>query len=110
MPLGRGALLELLHDARPPVQILIVEKARRFFSLPVGLETPVTVELTDLTWPEPISSVACEHPELTAIRKAISQLDLAESTLRPLHYLQALSIWARGKRLFQARHPDQYHV
>jgi len=93
-PVGRGELAELLKIAHPPAKILLVEKYRRFFSLPTGVGEPVIIELTDLIRPEPINSIALEHADIDAVRQALMQLSLAESGLRPLNYLQALSIWA----------------
>ena len=99
LPVGRNELGELLKTAVPPVQLQFVEKVRRFFSLPTVVGDPVIVELSDLVRPEPIHSVAVEHADIGAVRQALVQLGLTDSALRPLDYLQALSIWADGEHI-----------
>lgn len=99
IPVGRSELVELLRIAVPPVHILVVEKIRRFFSLPTGFEEPIIVEFTDLIRPEPISSIALEHAESEAVLAALVHLGLTDSAIRSLDYLQALSIWSDGETL-----------
>ncbi len=106
-PVESNELVGLLKQALPPVRILVVEKYRRFFSLPISLGDPVIVEFTDLIRPERISSIACEHAEIEDVRQALAQLGLLDSALRPMHYLQALSIWAAGQCLLPVDHPGR---
>lgn len=108
-PVGRNELVELLKNAHPPVQILLVEKYRRFFSLPTGTGDPVIVELTDIVRPELVSSVALEHADIDAVRQGLAQLGLTDNTLCPLHYLEALSIWAADECILHGRSPSQKH-
>ena len=98
---GRSGLLALLQNAHPPAQIIRAEKQRRLRVLPIGRTFPVIVELTEIIEPERITTVALEHGEIELVRRALGELSLQDSGLRPQNYLQALSAWAMGERILQ---------
>ena len=99
-PLGRDALLAFLARARPPGRVISVEKTRwlRRLDLP-SLGAPVLVDLTDITAPETVDSVAVEHADASALHEALAVLQLPRAGLRQLNYLEALGIWAHGGNL-----------
>jgi hypothetical protein len=96
-PLEREALLGLLAQAEPPVRVITVRKSRWLhrLDLPYGLAA-VSVELAEVSLPKPTTSLALEHPDLSAVRWAKTTLNLDRTGLRPLNYLQALALWAQG--------------
>lgn len=96
---GRSELVALLQNARPPAQIILVEKQRRLFSLPYGQADPAIVELTEIVRPERITTVAVEHAESSVVRQTMRQLGLPGRGLRPQNYLQVLSAWAKDERI-----------
>lgn len=99
-PVGRGELLTLLRRATPSVQAITVRKRRRFYALAVPNQPlAVLVELTIIVRPEPITTLALEHPDLAALRVGLTTLHVDQAPLRPLNYLQALAVWARGQRI-----------
>ena len=100
---GRSELAALLQNAHPPAQIFLVEKHRRLFSLLLDEDDPAIIELTEIIRPERITTVAVEHAEIAVVRRVLAILELPNEALRPLNYLRALSVWARGERLAQKR-------
>lgn len=101
-PLDRPALLALLVHSGSPVRLIPVAK-RRFLgwlALTADQSAPaVLVELTEITAPETLTTVAVEHPEPTAVRAALDALGLPGRGLQPLNYLQVLALWANGRRV-----------
>lgn len=102
--LDQASLLALLLGASPSIRLIPVAKSRRLCWLPQALgglqpDPPVLVELTEITAPESVTTVALEHPQPEAVHAALDALDLLASPLLPLNYLQALALWANGQRV-----------
>jgi hypothetical protein len=112
-PVDRGSLEDLLTHAAPGVQLVSVAKRRRAFTTAVG-DTPVRVELADITEPEALASIGIEDqlgldeksPRETyergrdAVRAVRDDLGLSLESRR---YLDALAFWAQGAKLVSGR-------
>ena len=112
-PVDRGSLEELLAHAAPGVQLVSVAKRRRAFTTAVG-ETPVRVELADITEPEALTSIGIEDQlgldeesskevyewGRDAVRAVRDDLGVR---LESRSYLDALAYWVRGARLVSDR-------
>jgi hypothetical protein len=103
-PLDRDALLRLLDRSRPRVELVPVQKSRwqrewRDVSRrPAGTEDAVIVEVAEIFAPERTFSVGIEHPRAERVAAVRDALGLARA-LRPISYLGALEVWARGGRV-----------
>ncbi|HVR74492.1 MAG TPA: hypothetical protein VMT52_09180 [Planctomycetota bacterium] len=98
-PVTRGALLDLLRRADPPVQLVAVKKRRwqRLWGAG-GAGGAVTVEIAEISSPERTASVGIEHAERARVEEARDALGLAEA-LNVMSYLEALPLWAAGRTL-----------
>jgi len=101
-PLARDELLRLLDQAKPRVRLVAVKKSRwqREWSEGLGRSTgtgdAVTVEVAEILAPERTFSIGIEHPRAERVAAVRDALGLAQA-IRPLSYLGALEIWARGE-------------
>lgn len=109
---GFDEALEIFQRAQPPVQVIEVRKHRqpRVWK---GRAGDVLVEVAEITQPEVISSVSLESTiELNewsgpdqmsaardSVREAVADLGIDHEALRPMNYVDALTIWSRGERL-----------
>lgn len=102
--LTQPSLLALLFSSTPPVQLIAVAKSRWLYHLAAVDSSrpgpPVLVELTEISAPEQLTTVALEHPQIEAVQAALDHLDISASALLPRNYLQVLPLWAKGQRLF----------
>lgn len=98
-------LLAWLERAAPAVRRVRVAKTRTQHDWsPPDLRAasePVTVELARIEAPEGIASVAFEHPRLELVEEAVRAMRF-EGALRPLSYLDAVGLWARGASVLRA--------
>ncbi len=112
-PVDRGSLEELLTHAAPGVRLVSVAKRRRAFATAVG-DTPVRVELVDITQPEKLTSIGIEDQlgldegspaeRYERGRDAVcSTRDELTLNLESRSYLDALALWVRGARLVPSR-------
>jgi len=97
-PSDLQATLECLETVDERITIVEVHKDRRarLFRGPQG---PVAVEWTRITQPETVLSVGIEswtEAAVGAIRQVILDLRLEAEAIRPMSYLAATGIWARG--------------
>lgn len=103
-PLDQSRLLALLLSASPPVRLITVAKRRWLYRLDaagdVRFEPGVLVELTEISFPERVTTVALEHPQAPPVHSARQALGLVAANLRTCNYLQALQLWAEGQRMF----------
>jgi hypothetical protein len=98
--LDQANLLDLLRQANPPVQEIVVRKTRHLRTLPLpGVDPDVLLELAEISAPQAILSIALEHPQAEPVRRARAQLSLAQARLSPMSYLHALARWAQGQPL-----------
>jgi hypothetical protein len=96
-----AALLALLRQAAPSVQVIAVRKERlqrEWVWCDGPSSEPVIVDVAAIRAPEPIASVALEHPAADAVAAAAAALNLA-AHLRRINYLEAIRVWATGERL-----------
>jgi hypothetical protein len=108
-PVDRGSLEELLAHAAPGVQLISVEKRRQAFTTTVG-DTPVRVELADISEPEALTSIGIEDQMELDERSATDAFERGRDAVRTVRddlgmglesrsYLDALAFWVRGARL-----------
>jgi len=108
-PVGGGSLEELLAHAAPGVRLVSVTKHRRAFTAQVG-DTPVRVELTDITEPEELTSVGIEDQLGLDEQSTVESYEVGRDAVRAVRdrlnpgfesrsYLDALAFWVRGARL-----------
>ena len=96
----QASLLDLLRQANPPVQEIVVRKTRHLRTLPLsGVDPDVLLELAEISAPQAIVSVALEHPQAEPVRQAYALLDLGATPLTPMNYVHALARWAQGQFL-----------
>lgn len=86
-----------LDEVAPTVRVVRVLKQRQLHFWPVSDAEPAIVELTEVLAPETITTFALEHPQLPALRSALTAFTLLRQTLRPFSYFQALARWAQGQ-------------
>jgi hypothetical protein len=99
-PLDQAELLALLRRAAPPVQEIVVRKARHLRTLPLpGVDPDVLLELAEISVPQAIHSIALEHPQAEPVRRARVQLGMDQASMTPMSYLHALARWAQGQPL-----------
>jgi len=97
-PLDREGLMRVLGSAIPPVRVVTVEKLRWQRQWGTDEGGGVILELAEIRSPEPIASVALEHPDKERVAEALRILGLVP-LLKPLSYVEAVDIWARGGRV-----------
>jgi hypothetical protein len=96
----QSALLDVLRSSAAPVQVILVRKTRWLRALPMpGVLPDVLVELAEIATPQPIVSLALEHPQAEPVRRSRALLGLDTPSLTAMSYLDALACWAQGKTL-----------
>lgn len=105
VPLDQSHLLALLFNASPPVRLIAVTKKRWLYRLDAvegtRFDPAVLVELTDISAPERLTTIALEHPQVQPVQSAHQALGLAAANLAVCNYLQVLRLWAQGQRVLQ---------
>ena len=110
-PTDASATLDHLRAVDERITIVEVRKDRQAWLWP-GPPGPVKVELATITAPENVLSVGLENwadegePDDTsrgqaALLAARLELGLEAESLRPLSYLDATEIWARGRSVLR---------
>jgi hypothetical protein len=105
--LTRQQLLDWLRRSDSRIRIVVVDK-RRTMRIADSRHGRVLIELTDITRPEVIGSISVEddsrlspdadEARVADARRAVGAAveSLALATLKPMNYITAIGIWARG--------------
>jgi hypothetical protein len=112
---GLEEAVEVFARATPPIQIIEVHKHRQPRIWQDG-EVQVLVEIAEISQPEPISSLCLESTlELTqwsgpdqmvaareSVQRSVVDLEVENQQLKIMNYVDALGLWADGKKLADA--------